>query len=111
MRNDRLYLLAAALLVVGCVTSPAQTRVSKNRNLNINFEGSAEHCSDMKVTSNGEIAQANETFSLQKSEAPILEMSGMERSVFQVRGWDRAEYSVEACKVAVAENKAGAQQQ
>ena len=89
MSNHSLCYLVAALLVVGVVISPAQTHVSKTHSLNINFQRNAEHCADMKVESDGATAMVNETFSLQKSEAPMLEMSMLEHSVFQVRGWDR----------------------
>ena len=110
MKNDSLYYLAAAALIVAWALAPVKTHAAKNRNLSVNFEGNAEHCSDLKVRSNGEVAQATETYALQKSEAPILEMVGMEKAVFQVRGWDRADYSVEACKIAVAEDRAAAEQ-
>jgi hypothetical protein len=110
MKNDSLYYVAAAVLIAGWVLTPAQTHAAKTRNLSISFEGNAERCSDLKVRSNGEVAQATETYNLQKSEAPILEMVGMDRAVLQVRGWDRPDYSVEACKIAVAEDRAAAEQ-
>ena len=52
MKNDSLYYLAAAVLVAGWVLSPVKTHAAKNRNISI--QGNAEHCSDLKVTSNGE---------------------------------------------------------
>jgi len=110
MKNDSLYYLAAAVLIAGWSLAPAQTRTAKNRNLSVNYQGNAEHCSDLKVTSNGEVAQVNETYTLSRGEAPILEMAGMERAVLQVRGSDRADFSVEACKIAVADDRAGAEQ-
>src|SRR5260370_1355093 len=110
MKNDRLYYFAAAVLCTASLL-PAQTRSAKNRNLSVNFDGNAQHCSDLKVTSkDGEVAQVNEAFTLSKAEAPILEMSGIERGVFHVRGWDRAEYSIEACKIAAADNRGAAEQ-
>ena len=48
-------------------------------------------------------AQVNEAFTLSKGEAPILELNAAERGHIRVRGWDRADYSVETCKVAAAE--------
>jgi hypothetical protein len=110
MKNDSLYYLAAAVLIVGWALTPGKTHAAKNRNVSLNFEGNAEHCSDLKVTSNGEIAQATETYTLQKSEAPILEMVGMDKAVLRVRGSDRADYSVEVCKIAVADDRASAEQ-
>src|SRR5579871_188085 len=110
MKNDSLYYLAAAVLIAGWALMPPRSHAAKTRNLSISVEGNAEHCSDLRVRSDGQFSQVNETFTLQKSEAPILEMVGMDRSVLSVHGWDRAEYSVEACKVAVAETAAQAQQ-
>jgi hypothetical protein len=110
MKNDSLYCLAAALLIAGWILTPAKSHAAKTNNLSISVEGHAEHCADLKVRSNGEVAQSNEVYNLQKSEASLLEMTGMDRSVLQVRGWDRAEYSVEACKVAVASDRAAAEQ-
>jgi hypothetical protein len=110
MKNDSLYYLAAALLIAGWFLTPAQTSAAKTRNFNISFDGNAERCSDLKVRSNGQVAQATEAFNMSKSEAPILEMVGLDRAVVQVRGWERADYSVEACKIAAAEDRAGAEQ-
>jgi hypothetical protein len=110
MKNDSLYYLAAAVLIAGWFLTPAKTHAAKTRNLNVSYDGNVEHCSDLKVKSDGQVAQANETYNLSKSEAPILEMLGMDKTVLQVRGSDRADYSVEACKIAVAEDRAGAEQ-
>src|SRR5882724_805906 len=110
MKDNTVYILATAAILVGWALTPAKTHAARNHNLNISFDGNAEHCSDIKVRSNGEIAQSNETYTLQRSEAPILEMTGMEKSVLHVRGWDRADYSIEACKIAVADDRAGAEQ-
>ncbi len=111
MRNSR-YLIA--LMVVGAVGLPAalaQTNRTRNRNLSVNFEGSAEHCTDLKVTARGgEVAQVNEAVSLSKGEAPMLELNHIDRGIFKVRGWDRGEYSIETCKIAVAEDRAAAEQ-
>src|SRR5579871_5017976 len=110
MKNDSLYYLAAAVLIAGWVLTPVKSRAAKTKDFNISVQGHAEHCADLKVRSNGEVAQSNEVYNLQRSEAPILQMTGMDRSVLQVRGWDRADYSVEACKVAVAADRAAAEQ-
>ena len=73
MKQESLY-LAAAVTAMVCLLTPAsaQTR-TRNRDLNISFEGgNAEHCADLRVKSSGEIAQGNESFTLQKAEAPVL---------------------------------------
>jgi hypothetical protein len=111
MKTESFYYLAAAALIGAWMLAPVKTQAAKNHNLSVSSDGNAEHCSDLKVTSNnGEVARANDAYTLQKSEAPILEMTGMEKSVIQVRGWDRSEYSVETCKVAAADNRAIAEQ-
>jgi hypothetical protein len=66
----------------------------------------------MKVrSSNGQIAQSTETFNFRKSDAAILEVDDQPgRAMLHVRGWDRGEYSVEVCKLAVAEDRGAAEQ-
>jgi hypothetical protein len=108
MKNETAYLAAAAILSAACLLTPAFSRADSR--LNITVEGTAEHCADLNVRSDGQVAQAAETFTLQKSEAPTLEVNAPERGLIRVRGWDRPEYSVEACKIAVAGDRAGADQ-
>jgi hypothetical protein len=111
MKNDRLYFAAAAALSVAWLITPVRTHAARNRNFNINIEGDAETCAGLKARSDsGQIAQANESLSLRKSEAPILEMNAADHGHIKVRGWDRSEYSVETCKLAVAETSAAADQ-
>ncbi len=110
MKNDSLYYVAAAVLCAAWLLVPGSTEAARRRNLNVNFHGNAEHCSDLKVTSDGEVAQANETFALTRAEAPVLELSGIDRGIFKVRGWEQANYSVETCKIAVADDRATAEQ-
>jgi hypothetical protein len=107
MKHHRRSCLAA--IASAALLTAGQAHAARHRNLNVNFDSNAEHCSDMKVTSDGEIARADQVFTMSKAEAPILEMSGIERGVFQVRGWDRAEYSVEACKLVAADDRATAE--
>ena len=109
MKNDTLHYLAAALCLA-CLSIPAHAQRNRNRDLNINFESDAEHCSDVKARSEGQIAQAVESFTLQRAEAPTLEINGADRGGIRVRAWDRAEYSLEACKIAVAEERSAAEQ-
>ena len=109
MKNDFVCYVAAALTCAACILTPARTYAAKNHNISVDFQGKAEHCSDLKVRSNGEFVQANQAFTLQRSEAPTLELSG-DRGVVSVWGWDRAEYSVEACKIAAADTRSTAEQ-
>jgi hypothetical protein len=99
-------LLGMALLVASAPAN-AQNR-SRNRNLSINMQGDAESCADLKVTSDGQLAQSTEKFTLQRSEAPTLELNAADHGSIKVRGWNQAAYSVEICKIAVAEDRGSA---
>ena len=106
----RTVVLCTAVALLGmCATAQTQSIRNRNHNnLNINTQGDAQTCADLKVTSNGELAQANERFALSRGEAPTLELNAGERGIVTVRGWNQSGYVVEACKMAVAENRAAA---
>ena len=110
MKNEGFLYVAAAVLCLAWLFTPAKTHAAKNRGFNINIEGSAESCGDLKARSSGEIAQVNDTFTLSKGEAPILQLNAADRGHIRVRGWDRADYSVETCKIAAAETRGAAEQ-
>ncbi len=105
MKNGLVYFAAAAGLLASFATAQT-TRTRNHNNLNISTHGEGETCADLNVTSNnGELAQAVEKFTLQRSEAPALELNAGDRGVVRVRGWKQAAYSIEACKIAVAEDR------
>jgi hypothetical protein len=105
--KQRNLICGVICLTVFSVSGFSQIR-SKNYILSVNFEG--EHCPDLKVKSDGQVAQASETFNLSRGEAPILEIQDTAgRSVIRVRGWERPDYSVEACRIAVAGDQATAE--
>ena len=109
MKTDTIVYSAAAVLCAGWLLCPASTEAAR-RNFNLSFNGNAETCADLKVSSsNGEVAKLVESFTMTRAEAPLLEMNGADRANISVRGWDRAEYSVETCKVAVAETRSAAE--
>ena len=110
MNLIRVSRASAVLLCAAWLLPPASGQFNRRRGLDISTEGNAERCSDLKVSSNGEIAQSSDTFTLQRNEAPVLELTGMDRSVISVRGADRGDFSVETCKVAVADTRAAAEQ-
>jgi DUF4097 and DUF4098 domain-containing protein YvlB len=111
MKNEGFLYVAAAVLCLGWMLTPGKTHAARNRGFDISIEGNAESCADLKVrSSNGETAQVNESFTLSKAEAPILELNASERGHIRVRGWDRADYSVETCKIAAAETRGAAEQ-
>ncbi|HUI56600.1 MAG TPA: hypothetical protein VLY04_16605 [Bryobacteraceae bacterium] len=106
--NQRAAYLAAGILCAAWWITPVQAQ-RHNHNLSLNFEGNAEHCTDLRARSNGAVAQSAETFTLQMAAAPLLELRGLEQGIVKVRGWDRAEYSVETCKVAAADDQGTAE--
>jgi len=109
MKNEGFLYVAAAVLCLAWLVSPGNTQAAKNRGLNLNIGGNAESCAELKVRSTGETAQVNESFTLSKGEAPTLELNAADRGQIRVRGWDRADYSVETCKIAAAETRGAAE--
>src|SRR5258708_18053055 len=109
MKTETVLYSAAAVLCTAWMLAPGKTLAAK-RNFNLSLNGDAETCAELKVSSsNGEVAKLSDTFTMTRAEAPLLELNGSDRSQIQVRGWDRAEYSVETCRVAVAATKGAAE--
>jgi DUF4097 and DUF4098 domain-containing protein YvlB len=75
--------------------------------LNVNLADPADSCADLKVKSTGAVSQTSEKFPLQGGS---VQLDGGSRGGIRVRGADRADYSVEACKVAAAGDSATAAQ-
>jgi len=99
--------LAAAVSFTG-LTARAQTR---HHDVNISVEnGRAESCADLRVRSSGEIAQAAETYTLQRGEVPMLEVNAVDRGAIRVSGSARSDFTVNVCKIAAAEDRASADQ-
>src|SRR6266702_455894 len=99
MKNEGFLYVAAAVLCLGWLVMPGKTHAAKNKGFNLNIDGNADSCADLKVRSTGELAQVNDSFTLSKGEAPLLELNAADRAQIRVRGWDRADYSVETCKI------------
>ena len=112
MNSNSWYLGAAAVLAMAWLVGPVETQAARGRNFNININGGdAESCAALRVSSNnGQIAQVNESLTLRRAEAALLEMNAPDRGHITVRGWDRGEYSIETCKIAAAETNAVADQ-
>ena len=101
-----IVVLCAAVALAWTASAQNQpTRVRRGNNLNISTEGNGETCADLKVTSSAELARANESFNLSRAEAPTLELNAGDRGVVSVRGWRQSGYAVEACKIAVAQDR------
>ena len=110
MRNEGLIYVAAAVLCGAWLVAPCKTHAARDRGFNLNINGNADSCADLKVRSQGKVAQINESFTLSKGEAPILELNAADRGQIRVRGWDRADYSVETCKIAAAGTRGAAEE-
>jgi hypothetical protein len=109
MKIDTLVYSTASLACAAWMLCPGSTQAAR-RDFNLNFSGDAETCADLKATSdNGEVARFSDSITFTRAEAPSLELNGGDRSHIRVRGWDRADYSVETCKLAVAENRGEAE--
>jgi DUF4097 and DUF4098 domain-containing protein YvlB len=110
MKPESLTYAAVVVMCLGAIFGSAQTRTTKSRNLNISTNGEANGCADVHATSHAELAQLNQTLTLSKGEAPIIEMNGSDRGQIHVHAWDHADYSVETCRIAVADTRAEADQ-
>jgi len=110
MREDRPYLAGLAILGLALLVGPARTSAQNPHSFNISFQGSADTCAGLNVSSKGETARASEHYTLTRAEAPVLEVHSAERGSIKVMGEDRADFSVDACKVAVAADQATAEQ-
>jgi hypothetical protein len=104
LKNNGCGYLAAAVLSVGCLLMPA--RSDARQDLSIDFPDGALRCSDVRVRSTGQVAQAAESFTI--SAGAALEIAGVDRGNIRVRGWDRPDYAVEVCKIAAAGDRASA---
>jgi hypothetical protein len=94
--------MAAAVLA----SAPALAQ-SKRHNLNVNFDNQAASCSDLHVKTDGVLAQATDKFSLQGAS---IQVDGGSSGAIHVTAADRADYAVEACRFAVADDQATADQ-
>ena len=107
MKTVGLYCGAAAL-AAAWMAAPARTEARQD--FSIDFPNGADRCADVRVRSSGQIAQAAESFTLAKRETSVLAVHALENAHIRVRGWDRPDYSVEACKIAAAADSSKASQ-
>jgi DUF4097 and DUF4098 domain-containing protein YvlB len=110
MKHEGWIYAAATVLCLGWLLTPGNTHAAKNHNFSINTSGNASSCADLHVSSSGEVSQVNQTLTLSQGEAPILEMNAADRAQIHVRAWDHADYSIETCKIAVADTRPAADQ-
>jgi hypothetical protein len=109
MQFKRFRYCAAALLAASL---PLSAQATRGRNYDISIDSkNADTCADLRVSSRrGEVAQVNESVTLGPRDLSALELEDNGgRSLVRVRGWDRAEYAIETCKVAAAESRAAAE--
>jgi len=106
MQRDNLYYAAAAAICAAALLLPSGTQAGA-LSPHLSVSGDGDTCADLKVRSEGEVALAGETFTLPKTQPLAIE--GTTRGGIRVRGWERPDYSVQACKIAVAGDRAGAE--
>jgi len=106
MQRDNLGYAAAAAICAAALLLPSGTRAG-TPSLQMSVSGEGDRCADLKVQSDGAIARAEEAFTQLKTQP--LAIDGTTRAGIRVRGWDGPGYSVQACKIAVAEDRAAAE--
>jgi hypothetical protein len=104
--NLSAFHIAGVAASVILTLAPAQAQ-SKHHNLSVNFDGQAASCADLRVKTDGALAQAVDKFSLQGAS---IQIDGGSAGSIHVTAADRADYAVEACRFAVADDLATAQQ-
>jgi hypothetical protein len=111
MLNHAFGYLAVTALGATLLAVPAHSQRFSHHDFNLSIQnGDAEHCADLRAQSSGEIAQSTEAFTLSRAEAPVLEISALDRGNIHVVGSAQADYAVEVCKLAVAADRATAEQ-
>jgi hypothetical protein len=91
---------ATALLIV-----PANGQ-SRNHNINVDFNDQTVSCGDLHARSEGALALAVDRFRVAGS---WIQIDGGSRGAIRVTAADRDDYSVEACRIAVADDAGTAQ--
>lgn len=100
-----------AVTVLGATLMLAQNQVRNHRDFNLSIhEDNAEHCGDLRAESSAELARGAEAFTLSRAEAPVLEISALDRGNVRVLGSAQSDYAVEVCKFAVAADRGVAEQ-
>jgi DUF4097 and DUF4098 domain-containing protein YvlB len=107
-RNSAIFSFA----VLGAAVFFDGSAVAQNRrhDLNINIEGKADSCADLHVRSEGQLARTSEMFTLQRNEVPVLEVVAPDHGGIRVMGGQRNDFTVDVCKLAVAEDQGAAEQ-
>src|SRR5215472_15958241 len=106
MNLSAMRVAGPAALAAKLSLAPAQAQ-SKRHNLSVNFDGQVASCGDLRVKTDGALAQAVDKFSLQGAS---IQIDGGSGGSIHVTAADRADYAVEACRFAVADDLATAQQ-
>jgi hypothetical protein len=110
MSKDTLRFLSVVLLGAAWLLTPTESRAQRRYNLSVD-SNKAERCSDLRAkSSDGEVAIVAESVTLGPRDLSALELEDTSgHAVMSVRGWDRAEYSIETCKIAVAATQGAAE--
>jgi hypothetical protein len=104
MKHDgSCYLALAALAAWALAPAWSQAR----QNLHVELPEGAGSCADLQVHSSGRVAQAAEAFALPRNQVSVLQVENPDGQI-HARGWDRAEYSLEACRIVAAQTQGDA---
>ena len=108
MKRDLFYYAAVAAICAAWMFSPWQTQ-ARDGHINLSVRGDAmDSCSSLEVRSNGAVARADASYTLPAGAS--LQIDGGARGNIKVRGWDKAEYQIQACRMAAAATQAEADQ-
>jgi hypothetical protein len=108
MNRSYFLLLAAALAGAAWIATHATVRVEAgSRQVHFSVRGEADSCAGLRVDTTGQVARAEESFTAPKGAA--LEINASERGNIRVIGSARSDFRVQACKIAVGDNRAEAE--
>jgi DUF4097 and DUF4098 domain-containing protein YvlB len=105
MKSFALRAAGAAVAAAALAIVPASGQ-SRNHNIHVDFNDQTASCADLHARSDGALAQAVDRFTVAGSS---IQIDGGSRGAIRVTAADRADYSVEACRFAVADDQGTAQ--
>jgi hypothetical protein len=96
MQRDYWYYLAAAAICLAAMFHPMRTEAGSSH-WGIVIQRDGDSCAALEARSDAALSRAEETFTEPKG--GTLAIDGASHARIRVRGWDRPEYSVTACKL------------
>jgi hypothetical protein len=105
MKAPVIFFTSAALLGAAILAMPRGSQAG-TRSAHLSISRQADTCAGLEVKSAGEVARAVESFTAPQGS---LEIDVQNRGLIRVIGSNRADYQVEACKLAAADSRAAAE--